>query len=108
MKLYFSQSAEGLITHSSYPVKETGATSYEFEIEEADLLAVESGEKDWLIEEGQLSTIPSTRKQDQIDAEEATRLENEALEKEKEEMKEKLQKGQASNEEIQKLLAKLL
>ena len=62
MKHYFAQHSNGNITVSSHPIKETGAESYSFEVNEADLEAVKEGTKDWEISNGRLSTKASTRK----------------------------------------------
>ena len=108
MKLYFAKHADGAITTANWPIKETGADSFEFEVDEEVKKLVDEGEKDFQIENGELKVVDSTRKAER-EAELAKRqTELEVLQKEKAELKIKLEKKEASLDEIQTLLAKLL
>lgn len=64
MKQFFAKHPDGNITICNYPIKETGAESYSFEVDKTDMEAVEKGEKDWKIENGKLLLVTSTRKED--------------------------------------------
>ena len=104
MKMYFAQHVDGKVTWASFPIKETNAKSYEFEVSEKDLKDVMEGEKDFVIENGELLLVESNRKQilEELKEEQKQEL------IEKQALKEKLEKGEATPEEIQTLLAKLL
>lgn len=108
VKKYFAKHQDGSISTSNWPIKETGAESFEFEVDELDEAAVAEGTKDWVITDGQISTVESTRKAD-MEAAEAARLEAEEQKKaELESLKTKLSEGKASLSEIQTVLSKLI
>lgn len=85
-------------------MKEENSITHEFDVDETDEKLVNEGVKDWVIVDGQLSTVDSDRK------EKREQLEVKAQEEEQEtaDLREKLKTGQATLEETQKLLAKLL
>jgi len=105
MKLFFTQNKEGkIMSWATIHMKEADCVTYEFEVDETDEKLVNEGVKDWVIVDGQLSTVDSDRK------EKREQLEVKAQEEEQEVtlLKTKLETGQATLEETQKLLAKLL
>jgi hypothetical protein len=108
MKQFFAKHQNGSITYSNWPIQETGAESYVFEVNEADLEAVQEGTKDWKIEGGRLEAIASTRKAEREAAEAARNTEKAQKKAEVENIKKKLEKGEASLAEIQATLLKLL
>lgn len=107
MKLYFAKRSDS-VTYCNWPIKETDAESYEFEVTEEDLRAVEDGEKDFAIVESQLSTIDSTRKADAEAAKAEAEQQALELQAEKEVLIEKLEKGEATQQEKDQLLIQLL
>lgn len=104
MKMYFAQHVDGKVTWASFPIKETNAKSYEFPVSEKDLKDVMEGEKDFVIENGELLLVESNRKQ----ILEEVNQQRQEEEIGKQALKAKLEKGEATPEEIQTLLAKLL
>ncbi len=108
MKLYFAKHTDGSITTANWPIKETGAESFEFEVDEEVKRLVDEGEKDFQIENGELKVVNSTRKAEREAEVLRQKEEAQALELEKAELKTKLENKQASLGEIQELLAKLL
>lgn len=107
MKLYFTKHSDA-INYCNHPIKEEGAESFVFEVNEDDLVAVEEGSKDFVIVDGQLSIINSTRKADAEAAQASAEQRELDLKKEKDMLIEKLEKGEATQEEKDQLLIKLL
>jgi hypothetical protein len=108
MKQFFAQHKNGEITFCNYPVFETGAESYEFEVEKSDIDAVQEGTKDWRIEGGALSVVESTRKADAEAEREREKQEQEKRQKDLALLKKKLEKGEATQEEVQFALLNLI
>lgn len=105
MKLFFTINDENkILSFSNIKMQESNGITYEFEVDETDEKLVNEGVKDWVIVDGQLSTVDSNKKQLLAEAKQQEQLEQE----QKNELKNKLESGEASLEEIQKLLAKLL
>lgn len=105
MKLYFTQNKEGkIISWSNILMKESNGVTHEFEVDETDEKLVNEGVKDWVIVDGQLSTVDSDRKQERDQAIIAAKEEDQ----EKQALKSKLESGEATLKETQTLLAKLL
>lgn len=107
-KQFFAKHANGAITYCNWPIQETGAESFVFEVNPADLEAVQEGTKDWKIEGGKLEIVTSTRKADMEAAKAAQDAEREQKKTERKNLKKKLEKGEASLAEIQEALHKLL
>ncbi len=108
MKLFFAHHPNGHITYANWPIQETGATSYFFDVADTDHKAVQEGTKDFVIEGGSLKIVNSTRKAENEAKKAAEEAEQQAKKTEAEALKKKLEKGQATLEEIQQALSKLL
>lgn len=106
--MYFTKNKDGLIAISNWPIKETNAESFAFEVDEEVKKLVDEGEKDFQIENGELRIVDSTRKAEREAEILRQKEEAQVLEAEKVELKTKLEKKEASLDEIQTLLAKLL
>lgn len=104
MKLYFAKHQDESLTIANWPIRETGAESYEFEVDDEIKKLVDEGVKDFKIEDGQLLVVDSTRKAEA----EAAKQQRIADLEELEEVKEKLEKKEATLEEIQTILSKLI
>jgi hypothetical protein len=103
MKYYFAKHTNGQVTCCNWPVTETGADSYEFEVNEQDLKDVQGGDKEWRIEGGKLTVVASTKRLEfeaaQKAAEEAIVAADEAQKALKLELVQKITEGKASPEE---------
>jgi hypothetical protein len=108
MRQYFAKHPNGNITTCNWPIQETGAESYEFDVKEADLVAAQAGTKDWKIEGGKLSVVASTRKAAAEAAKAQAEAERGAKKAELTSLKKKLEKGNATPEEVQIALSKLI
>ncbi len=108
MKQYFAKHKNGNITVCNWPIKETGADSYEFEINELDLKDVQNGEKDWRIEGGKLTVVASTRKADFLAAQKAAQDAQITMEEQEKnrklELVQKITEGKASPAEQQEFV----
>lgn len=104
MKLFFAKHEDGTVTCSNWPIKETGAQSYEFEASEEMKTLVDQGTHDWVIANDQLELKESNRKKIQ---EEAQKKAAEAQEEAKM-LVEKIKNGTATQEEKDAALIKLL
>ncbi len=108
MKLYFAKHEDGSITTANWPIIETGAESFAFDVDEEVKNKIDEGIKNFQIEKGELKIVDSTRKAD-LEAEILKEKQKiEALEQEKNQLKIKLENKEASLDEIQELLAKLI
>lgn len=108
MKIYYVEHNDGRITTANWPIKENGVESQVADIPEEDQKAVEEGVKDWVVTEGVLTTIESTRKADREALEVEQKAEAEAKQVELDSLKNKLSEGKASLSEIQLALSKLI
>lgn len=101
-KTYFAKHPNGNITQCNFPIKETNAESFAFNVSTPDLEAIKEEEKEITIsEEGKLEIKASNKKAKRLAAIEEKKEAKEAL-------KEKLSKKTATLEEVQEALLKLL
>jgi len=97
VRQYFAKHADGSVTSSNWPIKETGAVSYEFETKKTDVKAVQEGEAEWVILDGVLSTKDLKSKKDAAKADALAVAE--AIKGRKKELIKKITEGKATAEE---------
>lgn len=111
VKIYFAKRDDNTLTYSiNWPIKEDGTTSYHSaEFNEEDIAEVVDGTKDFSVNEnGEVVVVVSDRKDSRLQKE-AEKEEAQALiAAEKEVLKDKLQNGTATDEDIKAALLKLL
>lgn len=108
MKHYFAKHPTGAITHSSLPIQETGAVSYEFEVSTADMADVMEGVKEVDIKGEKLEIKVSNKKAEREAAMAAEKAKEVQKKSDLLAFKGKLEKGEATLAEIQEALNKLL
>ena len=104
MKQYFAKHPDGKITQCNWPIKETGAESFVFDVTEQDLQDVASLDKDWKIEKGILSTVTSDRKAKLFLVQQAAAEEKALVQSKKMELVQKITEGKATAEEQQEFV----
>jgi|SRR5215204_806758 len=101
MKIYFCQYPDGELTWSNRPIKEAGTTKYVFEVSQEDYDAVRAHLKKFTIVNGELILVdipPEEQPQNIVNR----NAEERAI------LKEKISKGELSQEDIREALLKLL